>query len=171
MFLGFVSALVGRKREEDAAGRASLGPGSLDPISARRIDELAGAVVEVQARLDAVAPPVAAPPRLDAVTARLAALEKRVEQIAGGAPVDQILAAVEHMVSDKIAGLDERLTDQLQAVELLRSASVQTDALLQKLLYAVESLGSQTEKAAAAESEGTPGPQKEYPAARGQAES
>lgn len=177
MLLGFVSAVVGgkrpgRRREEEQPPAALRGAPTLDPISARRIDELAGAVVELQARLDGIAPtaPGAAGQRLNAITERLEDLEKRVDQIAteaAGPPVDQILNAVEHMVTEKIAGLDERLTDQLQAIELLRGASAQTDVLLQKLLNAVEALGSQTEKAesveAEPEDESPSGPPKEYP--------
>jgi uncharacterized coiled-coil protein SlyX len=178
MLLGFVSAVVGgkkpgrRRKEEEPAAGALRGAATLDPISARRIDELAGAVVELQARLDGLAAPApgAANQRLNAITERLEEIEKRVDQIAtegAGPPVDQILNAVEHMVTEKIAGLDERLTDQLQAIELLRGASAQTDVLLQKLLNAVEALGSQTEKAqsveAEPEDESPSGPPKEYP--------
>ena len=153
MFLGFVSALAGRRLGEPAGPepepKKDPAPGP-DLISVRRIDELARAVGELQKRVDGAAPPPAqaAAERLDEVSFRVAQLESRVEQLVSETPavppVDQMLAAVEHMVAAKIAGLDERLTHQVHAIELLRNASAQTDVLLQKLIRAVETLAEQT---------------------------
>ena len=78
---------------------------------------------------------------------RFEKLEHRVEELSNTAPglppVDQLLAAVDNLVSTRIGGLDERLADQVHAIELLREASSQTDALVQKLILAVEGLAAQ----------------------------
>lgn len=192
MFLGFVSALVRRKQLE-LGGAAPVTPGPTpvtapDPAYLRRVDELASAVAALQKRVDTRAETglksAAAPPseemagRLEAVSERIERLERRVEQLASEASAapavdtDQVLAAVEQMITQRIGGLDERLTDQVRAIELLRSASAQTDTLLQKLICAVEVLAEQAgeklaKSASAAEgnAEGAlgAGPPRDYP--------
>jgi outer membrane murein-binding lipoprotein Lpp len=140
MFLGFLSALLARRRESEAPADAP------DPGLSRRVDELAGVVAQLRQHLDAAAKP---PAQIEAITSRVEQLERRVDQLAtempAAPPLEQVLAAVEQMVSAKIGGLDERLTDQVHAIELLRRASGQTDALLQRLIQAVESLTEQPE--------------------------
>ena len=162
MFFGFVSAMVRRKQLGEAAPAVPIP----DPLLTKRIEDLAQSVAELQKRLDsAPLPAEAASERIDAVSRRVEQLEQRLEQLVGEAPavppIDQILAAVEHMVAMKIAGLDERLSDQVHAIELLRNASTQTDALLQKLIQAVESLAAQTLE----KGEGEPARPRDYPVA------
>lgn len=140
MFLGFLSALRNRRPGEEPA--PPVGTPLPDPALDRRVEELATLVTGLQQRVEAAA---AAPAgKLDAITARVEQLERRVEQIVTETPpapsLEQVLAAVEQMVTAKIGGLDERLTDQVHAIELLRHASTQTDALLQRLIQAVENL-------------------------------
>jgi methyl-accepting chemotaxis protein len=139
MFLGFVSALLGRKRETDAPA------GTPDPALSRRVEELAVVVGQLRQRLEAAAVPTA---QIDSIRERVEQLQRRVEQIAAempaAPPVEQVLAAVEQMVTGKIGQLDERLSDQVHAIELLRHASAQTDALLHRLIQAVESLSEQS---------------------------
>jgi methyl-accepting chemotaxis protein len=141
LFLGFMSAMLGRRRE----GEADAEPSNPDPILSRRVEDLATVVSGLQQRLESAAAPVK---KLDAITERVGQLERRVEQIVSEPPagpsVEQVLAAVEQMVAAKIGGLDERLTDQVHAIELLRHASTQTDALLHRLIQAVESLAEQS---------------------------
>lgn len=141
LFLGFVSALLGRRREGEAEADTSVP----DPILSRRVEDLATLVTGLQHRVEAAAAPAQ---NLDAITQRVEQLERRVEQIVIEAPagpsVEQVLAAVEQMVAAKIGGLDERLTDQVHAIELLRHASTQTDALLHRLIQAVENLAEQS---------------------------
>jgi len=147
MFVGFVSALVGRRQQ------ALLPDGSAtpDPLLPQRVEELARAVAALQSHLEKPAGEVPVPPpvieQLSAVSLRVAGLEQRIEEMAAnpGAlpPVDHVLAAVEQMVADKIEGIDERLSDQVRAIEELRKASTQTDSLLEKLLSAVETLTAQ----------------------------
>lgn len=173
IFLGFTSALL-RRRETSGAepgprdGSDSAAP---DQRHLRSINELAQAVADLQKRMDAARPP---PPqaladRLETVSSRVEQLERRIEQLASETPVlavDQILAAVEHMVATKVGGLDERLTDQVHAIEMLRNASTQTDALLQKLIHAVEALADQTaEKAPEPAREDSTVVQRDYPIA------
>jgi hypothetical protein len=142
LFLGFVSAMLGRRPE---AEREADPPSVPDPILTQRVEDLATLVTGLQHRVEAAAAPAQ---KLDAITQRVNQLERRVEQIVLEAPagpsVEQVLAAVEQMVAAKIGGLDERLTDQVHAIELLRHASTQTDALLHRLIQAVESLAEQS---------------------------
>ncbi len=139
LFLGFVSAMLGRRREGEAEASVP------DPTLARRVEDLATLVTGLQGRVESAAAPGN---KLDAITERVGQLERRVEQILVEAPagpsVEQVLAAVEQMVAAKIGGLDERLTDQVHAIELLRHASTQTDALLHRLIQAVEGLAEQS---------------------------
>ena len=145
LFLGFVSAMLGRRSEGEAGEAAADPPSVPDPILTQRVEDLATLVTGLQHRVEAAAAPVQ---KLDAITQRVNQLERRVEQIVLEAPagpsVEQVLAAVEQMVAAKIGGLDERLTDQVHAIELLRHASTQTDALLHRLIQAVESLAEQS---------------------------
>lgn len=144
--MGFTSALIRRKKQ---LGSPVPAPAP-DPELARRMEELALAVTELQKRSENGRPrqPVEISERLDAVTLRMDQLERRLEQWVSEPPalppVDQVLAVVENMVAARINGLDERLSDQVHAIELLRNASAQTDALLQKLLTAVEALADQS---------------------------
>lgn len=173
MFLGLMSALMRRNLEDAAPEDRSTAPGlspGPDPAGTRRLDELARAVADLQKRVDAAPAPGAVAQTLDAVSLRVEQLERRVEQMAAEPAlpaIDQILGAVEQMVSQKVAGLDERLTDQLHAIELLRNASNQTDSLLQKLIQAVETLADQTAERvqAAEEPETEPGARRDYPIA------
>ena len=154
MFLGFFSALLDRKRRE-------LSPTISPPQTNERIEQLTLAVADLQKRVYGGAPA----DKLESVSRRVEQLEQRVEQLVNEPPglpaVDQVLEAVEQMVSAKIGGLDERLTDQVQAIDLLRTASAQTDALLQKLLEAVETLAERNS------GESRPGPSdgRDYPVA------
>ncbi len=142
LFLGFVSAMLGRRREDKGEAEAAVP----DPTLSRRVEDLATLVTGLQNRVEAPTAPVQ---KLDAITLRLDELERRVEQILiettpAMPSVEQVLAAVEQLVTAKIGGLDERLTDQVHAIELLRHASTQTDALLHRLIQAVENLAEQS---------------------------
>jgi hypothetical protein len=153
MLLGFASALVRRRERGEPEKAAAGGAGALDAVYLKRIDELASAVAGIQERLDRAAPYPATEStseKIQAVSLRVEQLERRVDQLISEMPsvppVDHVLAAVEHMVAAKIGALDERLTNQVQAIELLRKASSQTDALLQKLIAAVEDLSHAAEQ-------------------------
>ncbi len=170
LFLGILSALLGRRAarlEEEPS--PLLPPGW--PDQGRRVEELAKAVADLQSRLGPDLPP-AVEERLETVKVRVDQLEGRLEQVVReGAvlpPMEQVLAAVERMVAVRIGGLDERLTDQVNAIELLRKASAQTDALLQKLIQAVESLAEQSaesEPVARGEARNDEGGRPDYPIA------
>jgi len=140
LFAGFLSALV-RQRRLESRDRKTISTDG--PPTVGRIEELARAVAQLEKRLDTNG--VAS--CLNLVLERVEKLERCVEQLAGEMPslppIDQVLAAVEQMVAAKISGLDERLGDQVQAIELLRNATAQTDLLLQKLIQAVEELADQ----------------------------
>jgi hypothetical protein len=171
MFLGFVSALVRRKQSDEtgvapAPSVAMPAPmATPDPVYLRRVEELASAIADLQKRVDLGPASAAVPPsekmgeRLEAVNVRIERLEERVEQLASETPpTDHVLAAVEHMIADRIGGLDQRLTDQVRQIELLHRASNQTDMLLQKLIDAVECLAEQSgERAAPGRQDGPEG--------------
>ncbi len=145
MLLGLVSAAVRRRPGEEADPE----PTSANQEYLKRFAELAASVTELQNRIEARTPaaPAAVASQLAAVSARVERLERRVEELVSEPqPIpaaDQVLAAVEQMVAVKIGALDERLTDQVHAIEMLRHASTETDVLLHKLLRAVEALADQ----------------------------
>jgi len=58
-------------------------------------------------------------------------------------PEEALLAAVEAMVAARVGGLDERIAEQVRAIELLRDSSAETDALLERLIVAVTELAQQ----------------------------
>jgi len=143
--LGLASAALGKRQKAEDSAAPSPMPGP-DPGLSKLVEELAATVAGLERRVELTAAPIA---KVDAVTQRVEELERRVDQIAvesqPAPPIEQVLAAVEQMVAAKIGGLDERLTDQVHAIELLRHASVQTDVLLERLLRAVEGLSDQSD--------------------------
>jgi hypothetical protein len=145
MVVGRFATLVEQQARADdpAAGKPPEPRVARDPDFGRRLDRLASSVASLEARVEAV---TSAPGngQVEAITERVDQLERLVEQTIAQTPplppIDQVLGAVEQMVSARIGGLDERLTDQVHAIELLRSASAQTDVLLHRLIQAVEGL-------------------------------
>ncbi len=145
MVVGHFATLAERqaRRDESAPGEPPEPRAARDPDFGRRLDRLASSVASLEARVEAAA---SAPDngRVEAITERVDQLERLVEQTIAQTPplppIDQVLRAVEEMISARIGGLDQRLTDQVHAIELLRSASAQTDVLLQRLIQAVETL-------------------------------
>jgi hypothetical protein len=141
-----------RGRETSKADRRVPPPAPEAPHE-KRIDALARAVDSFERRLETAAedrhrPVESTARRLDALSLRVGELESRVEQLldaSAAAPrPDQVLDTVEHLVAARVDGLDQRLNDQLNAIELLRNASAQTDFLLQELISAVEALSEQS---------------------------
>jgi hypothetical protein len=152
VLLGRLSSLLvppAKREREEPAGAALPSEPIANAEMRRRLDHLAAAITELQARVEEPRQAAARPDQIDLISRRVDQLEQRVEQMIAEAPVvppvDQVLAAVEQMITARIGGLDERLTDQVHAIELLRSASSQTDALLQRLIHAVEALAAPAE--------------------------
>ena len=83
-------------------------------------------------------------PDLSTVHQRIERLEKRVAQCeadrAPGAIEETARAAAEDVVAAKIAGLDDRLTEQVRAIEKLQAASAKTDALLERLMDVLQAV-------------------------------
>ncbi len=97
------------------------------------------------------APPPPQPksePDLSAVHQRIERLEKRVVQCeadrAPGTIEETARAAAENVVGAKIAGLDDRLTEQVRAIEKLQKASEKTDALLERLMDVLQAVLDQS---------------------------
>jgi hypothetical protein len=148
MIFGRLASLLPRTREQQDAG-APEEPARRDRIEpsaeiGRRLEALAASVTELEKRMETPAPVPAKLDQIDVISQRVEKLERRVDELlaepAQLPPIDQVLAAVEQMISTRIGGLDERLSDQVHAIELLRTASTQTDTLLQRLIQAVEAL-------------------------------
>ena len=82
-------------------------------------------------------------------TARFTQVEARLdEQAAKLAEVPstaQIVAAMEQLLSKTMSSLDQRLTNQAESIEVLKTTVSQTDSLLERVLESLDSLQSHTE--------------------------
>ena len=83
--------------------------------------------------------------------AREAAVEERLSRLEtvlreyttkpGEAPTtSQIAAAMEQLLAKTVASLDERLTDQSHAIQVLKTTFSQTDTLLESVLESLDAL-------------------------------
>jgi chromosome segregation ATPase len=86
-----------------------------------------------------------------ATETRFAALEGRLEEhaakLAEIPSTSQIAQAVEQVLANAMASLDERLTAQAQSIDLLKTTVSQTDALLERVLESIDSLQNLNETA------------------------
>jgi chromosome segregation ATPase len=81
----------------------------------------------------------------EAITAaRLGRLEARLEdhsaKLAEVPSTEQIVAAMEQLLSKTMASLDQRLTTQAHSIEVLKTTVSQTDSLLERVLESLDSL-------------------------------
>ena len=81
-----------------------------------------------------------------ALAARLAKIEERLNQhearLAEIPSTQQIVAAMEQLISKMVNSLDERFKSQAQSIEVLKGTVTQTDGLLERVLESLESLQS-----------------------------
>jgi hypothetical protein len=86
----------------------------------------------------------------EAVTAsRFGQLESRVEEISGKLAempsTQQIVSAMEQLLSKTMSSLDDRLSTQAHSIEILKTTVTQTDTLLERVLESLDSLQSYSE--------------------------
>jgi chromosome segregation ATPase len=81
-----------------------------------------------------------------ATSARLAAIEERLDQhdakLADIPSTQQIVGAMEQLISKMVNSLDERFKGQAQSIETLKGTVAQTDGLLERVLESLDSLQS-----------------------------
>jgi chromosome segregation ATPase len=75
---------------------------------------------------------------------RLTQLEARLEdhsaKLAEVPSTEQIVGAMEQLLSKTMASLDQRLTTQAHSIEVLKTTVSQTDSLLERVLESLDSL-------------------------------
>ncbi len=121
--LGMAAGALTRERRE---------AGGADAETAR---ELKRSMAELEKRLAAQ----------DSANAnRLAQMEARLDEhaakLAEAPSTQQIVGAMEQLLSRTMASLDDRLTSQAASIEILRTAVTQTDSLLERVLESLDSL-------------------------------
>lgn len=81
-----------------------------------------------------------------ATEARLSAIEERLDRhdakLAEIPSTQQIVGAMEQLISKMVNSLDERFKGQAQSIEVLKGTVAQTDGLLERVLESLDSLQS-----------------------------
>ena len=103
--------------------------------------ELKGAIAQLEAKLAA---------RLDSQESATeerfsrveAVLETHASKLADVPSTSQIIAAMEQLLSKTMSSLDDRLTNQAHAIEVLKTTVSQTDGLLERVLESLDTLQS-----------------------------
>jgi len=132
IFLAGVAAgaLTGARRSRES---------SPDPGTS---DEIKKALAALESRLAA---------QNSAHSARFAQIETRLDEhaakLADVPSTTQIVAAMEQLLSKTMANLDERLSTQAHAIDVLKTTVSQTDSLLERVLESLDSLQSYTDPA------------------------
>jgi len=104
------------------------------------VDDLRSAVADLEKRLA----------RHESATAsRFGQVEARVEEqsarIDAAPSTQQIVSAMEQLLSRTMTSLDDRLSTQAHSIEVLKSTVTQTDTLLERVLESLDSLQSYSE--------------------------
>jgi uncharacterized coiled-coil protein SlyX len=120
-----VGLLTGRRKE--GAAPAS---GQNDPAS---VAELRRALAELEARLAG---------QESTSAQRFGQIEAKLTEVPS---TQQIVGAMETLLSKTMASLDERLTTQAQSIEVLKTTVSQTDSLLERVLESLDSLQTYAE--------------------------
>jgi chromosome segregation ATPase len=111
----------------------------MDPAT---VEELKKSLTDLESRIQA---------REQAEEARLAQVESRLEEhsakLADIPSTNQIVSAMEQLLSRTMASLDERLTTQAHSIEVLKTTVSQTDTLLERVLESLDSLQTYSEPA------------------------
>jgi uncharacterized coiled-coil protein SlyX len=113
----------GRRRKQEGAPDASS------------VEDLRRAVAELEKRLAG---------QETATAARLGQLETRIAETPS---TQQIVGAMEQLLSKTMASLDDRLSTQAHSIEVLKTTVSQTDSLLERVLESLDSLQSYADPA------------------------
>jgi hypothetical protein len=123
------SLLTGRRKENFAPAAP---PG---PASVQTPENWARAIADLDRRLAA---------QEAATTERLAAVEAKIDEQASRfsdlPSTQQIVGAMEQLISKTMSSLDERLTNHAYSIEVLKATVSQTDSLLKQVLESLDSL-------------------------------
>jgi chromosome segregation ATPase len=127
--------LAGRRKEEFAPATAAP-----MPAPARAPESWNRAISDLDRRLTAQ----------EAATAqRFAAVEAKIDEqatrLAELPSTQQIVGAMEQLISKTMGSLDDRLTNQAHSIEVLKTTVSQTDGLLERVLESLDSLQTYTE--------------------------
>ena len=111
------------------------------------VQDLKRAIAQLEAKLEA---------RVSATEERLNRLESTVEthssKLADIPSTSQIVAAMEQLLTKTMSSLDDRLTNQAQVIEVLKSTVSQTDSLLERVLESLDTLQGSMDAAESEES-------------------
>ena len=72
-------------------------------------------------------------------------LDNQAEKLSEVPSTDQIVGAMEQLLSKTMSSLDQRLTTQAHSIEVLKTTVSQTDSLLERVLESLDSLQTFTE--------------------------
>ncbi len=129
------AGLLAGRRKEDLAPAATPGQAPL-----RGSEDSSRAIADLDRRLAA---------QEAATTERFAAIEAKIgEQAARLSDLpstQQIVSAMEHLITRTMTSLDERLTNQAHSIEVLKGTVSQTDNLLERVLESLDSLQTYAE--------------------------
>ena len=105
---------------------------AIEPDAVR---QLRGVIAQLEARL--VARDSAAEERLSRVESTIEAHSAKLADVPS---TSQIVAAMEQLLSRTMSSLDDRLTNQANAIEVLKDTVSQTDGLLERVLESLDAL-------------------------------
>jgi len=138
---GAVAAGLFAKRRRGAAPATSAP--TVEPVA---LAELRQSLKTMESRL--AGQEAAANKRFGQMEARL---EEHSAKLAEIPSTQQIVGAMEQLLSKTMASLDERLTTQAHSIEVLKTTVTQTDSLLERVLESLDSLQNFAEPAGAPE--------------------
>jgi uncharacterized coiled-coil protein SlyX len=135
-----VGLVTGRRKERTPAAPPASATPPLATGEAAGVAELRKALAELEMRL-------AGQESLSAQ--RFGKLEARIEEttakLSEVPSTQQIVGAMEQLLSKTMSSLDDRLTTQAQSIEVLKTTVSQTDSLLERVLESLDSLQTYAE--------------------------
>jgi chromosome segregation ATPase len=118
-----------------AAGALTRERRELGGMNAEAEKEVKRSMAELEKRVAAQV--LASANRLAQIEARL---DEHASKLAELPSTQQIVGAMEQLLSRTMSSLDDRLTSQAASIEILRTAVTQTDSLLERVLESLDSL-------------------------------
>jgi hypothetical protein len=133
-----VGLVTGRRKDKAPAAQPT--PAPVPPGDAAGVAELRKALSDLESRLSG---------QESASAQRFGQLEAKLEEttakLSDVPSTQQIVGAMEQLLSKTMASLDERLTTQAQSIEVLKTTVSQTDSLLERVLESLDSLQTYAE--------------------------